>query len=31
VTIANPFVPYALGWEQASATIAMAAAYFRDG
>jgi ketosteroid isomerase-like protein len=31
VTIANPFVPYSLGWEQASATIAKAAAYFRDG
>ena len=30
-TIMNPFVPYSRGWEQASATIAKAATYYRDG
>jgi ketosteroid isomerase-like protein len=31
VIIANPFVPYSRGWEQASATIADAATHYRDG
>ena len=31
VVIANPFVPYSRGWEQASATIADAATHYRDG
>lgn len=30
-TIANPFVPYARGWDEASATIAKGAEHYRDG
>ena len=31
VTISNPFVPYSRGWEDASTTIAKAAAHWREG
>ena len=30
-TIANPFVPYSRGWDEASATIAQGADHYRDG
>ena len=31
VVIANPFVPFSRGWDEASATIAKGAAHYRDG